>query len=671
MGCRVRTALDVCGWDRPLLGGRVWRHGTAWIDLATGAPVQVRAWAIGAEDARCWVRRESGALDAWVIRRGGVWVGVRVDVLAEGAAPWLEACVDLDEAAVAEWTGMEPPVMGRVTAPGDDPAGVPWRVLARRLRETGLTPVAAGMLSHAAPEWGPLCVRCDGAGDDALRRLRILAAEHGIVRAVISGPDTPSLAVPAGRGRAPVPDWEERRMREADLLDVFERLDRASDEQSALEALCALLRERLAAAAAGAATGDGRVVARVGSGDVPPSDWLATVSPVYGSAELALAATRVMAVAVVAGTDHVGVLWATWAAGGAPQGDALQALGVCARLAGSRLAACRHVPAAPAVGASRLRGDSPAMRDVRDQLTLAARSPFPVLLLGESGCGKELAARTVHESSPRCRRRFVAVNCAALPDDLLEAELFGHVRGAFSGATADRAGMFEEADQGTLFLDEIGELTSRAQAKLLRALQEGEVRRVGENTYRHVDVRLIAATNVALEEAVASGRFRADLFYRIAVVCMRLPPLRERPEDIPALAQHFWAECTRRVGSRAQLSASTMRALSAYDWPGNVRQLQNVLASLAVRAPRRGVVTLGGGVLARTPPPEGCHRPPGGEALDSARRQFEMAYVRDALVRAGGRRSEAARELGVSRQGLSKLVRRLGLESSEHGSRVR
>jgi transcriptional regulator with PAS, ATPase and Fis domain len=248
------------------------------------------------------------------------------------------------------------------------------------------------------------------------------------------------------------------------------------------------------------------------------------------------------------------------------------------------------------------------------------------------------------------------VNCAALPDDLLEAELFGHVRGAYTGAVADRAGVFEEAHGGTLFLDEVGELSVRAQAKLLRVIQEGELRRVGENASRRVDVRVVSATNRCLQRETEAGRFRLDLLYRLDVVHITVPPLRERREDVALLAEHFWRDATARVGSRATLSAQTIAALSRYEWPGNVRELQNVLAALAVRVPKRGLVP------ATALPP--CFGESGsGEnwLLDEARRTFELRFVRAALVRTGGHRGRAAAELGVTRQGLTKLMTRLGI----------
>jgi len=248
------------------------------------------------------------------------------------------------------------------------------------------------------------------------------------------------------------------------------------------------------------------------------------------------------------------------------------------------------------------------------------------------------------------------LNCAALPDDLVEAELFGHVRGAFTGAIADRAGVFEEANGGTLFLDEVGELTPRAQAKVLRVIQDGELRRVGENVSRRVEVRIVSATNRALRQEVDAGRFRLDLLYRLDIVHITVPPLRERREDITVLAEHFWRDATQRLGSRATLAAATVAALARYDWPGNVRELQNVLAALAVRVPKRGLVP------PSALPPVFGERPAGETwSLDEARRTFELSFVRAALVRTGGHRARAAAELGVTRQGLTKLMARLGI----------
>jgi len=304
-------------------------------------------------------------------------------------------------------------------------------------------------------------------------------------------------------------------------------------------------------------------------------------------------------------------------------------------------------------------GTSPQIESVRQTIDRTASAPFPVLIHGESGSGKELVARALHRRGPRSTRPFVSINCAALPDDLIETELFGHSRGAFTGALADRTGVFEEAHTGTLFLDEVGELASRGQAKLLRAIQDGEIRRVGENTVRRIDVRIVAATNRDLTQEAAAGRFRMDLLYRLDVIRVVLPPLRDRREDIAALTARFWRDATERVGSRATLATSAIAALTRYDWPGNVRELQNVLAALAVRSPRRGVVS-----ASALPVGFGASDSPELLRLDAARRTFDEHFVRAALVRAGGQRTRAAAELGVTRQGLTKLMARLGIIES-------
>ena len=305
-----------------------------------------------------------------------------------------------------------------------------------------------------------------------------------------------------------------------------------------------------------------------------------------------------------------------------------------------------------------LLGRGAAADRVREAIRRAAFAPYPVLIEGESGSGKELVARAIHARGPRRARRFCAVNCAALTDDLFEAELFGHAKGAFTGAVSERPGLFEEADQGTLFLDEAGELTPRAQAKLLRTLQEGEVRRVGENMPRKVDARVVAATNRSLEEDVRTGRFRADLRFRLDVIRIPIPPLRERAEEVPWLVERLWSEAAARVGTRATLDDEVIAALVRYDWPGNVRELQNVVASLAVHGPRRGRVPAS--LLPAQIAGAARHRPVG---FDEARLEFERRFIRAALARARGRKSTAAAQLGVSRQGLAKILKRLGIES--------
>jgi DNA-binding NtrC family response regulator len=360
--------------------------------------------------------------------------------------------------------------------------------------------------------------------------------------------------------------------------------------------------------------------------------------------------------------DTAGALVGRWTVGSSQDpGRSALILSTAAAAAGPAVAALLARRLAPRVArVDEMLGHSRAMQDVRRSVERAAAAPFAVLIEGESGSGKELVARALHRLSPRRDRPFCTLNCAALPDDLVEAELFGHARGAFTGAIAERSGVFEDAHTGTLFLDEIGELSPRAQAKILRTIQEGELRRVGENVARRVDVRIVSATNRDLRKEVAAGRFRLDLLYRLDVLRLTLPPLRERREDIAVLVEQYWRDAAERIGSRAVLSTATLAALAQYDWPGNVREVQNVMASLAVRSPRRGVV----GPTA-LPPVFGCARPSSTWRLEEARRTFDEGFVRAALVRSGGHRARAAEELGVTRQGLTKLMSRLGI-ADEH-----
>ena len=350
-------------------------------------------------------------------------------------------------------------------------------------------------------------------------------------------------------------------------------------------------------------------------------------------------------------------LAARWPLDRAPAPDALDVLALAAAVAAPRLEALMaraEEQSAASVSIPELVGVSAAMDDVRRAIERAARAPFSVVLEGESGVGKELAARAIHSLSARRDRRFCDVNCAALPDELLESELFGHAKGAFTGAIAEKPGLFEEADGGTLFLDEVADLSPRGQAKLLRVLQQHEVRRVGETFVRKVDVRLVAAANRDMRAEVAAGRFRADLLFRLDVIHLRIPPLRERPEDIPLLAQHCWRTAAERVGSRATLTHGVLAALAGHPWPGNVRELQNVVAALAVAAPSHGCVRRSLLPAAFT---KAAHVHAG--SLADARAEFERRFVRMALSRAGGSRARAAADLGLSRQGLLKTMARL------------
>jgi len=296
-------------------------------------------------------------------------------------------------------------------------------------------------------------------------------------------------------------------------------------------------------------------------------------------------------------------------------------------------------------------GGSAAVQEVLRQIRKVAPTPATVLLTGESGTGKELAARAIHEISPRSAMAFVAVNCGAIPAELIESELFGHVRGAFTDASRDKQGLAAEADGGTLFLDEIGELPIALQVKLLRFLEDGEVRRVGDTRAERVDVRVVAATARDLQRAVKEGGFREDLFYRLHVVGIRLPALRERPEDIPALVEHFLAKY-RRLRPEAPLRGITPEALEAmlaFRWPGNVRELEHAVERAVVLAdgPDIGLGDLPDELRSAPPRP---HPPiPGGDlSVKRAIRSMEEQLIRQALERTGGNRTRAAELLGVT-----------------------
>ncbi|PWC60471.1 transcriptional regulator [Azospirillum sp. TSH7] len=334
-------------------------------------------------------------------------------------------------------------------------------------------------------------------------------------------------------------------------------------------------------------------------------------------------------------------------------------------------------------------GSSPAMAALLTEVDTVAASDLVVLVLGETGVGKELVARRLHAHSPRAAGPLVHVNCAALPDALVESELFGHVRGAFSGAVADRRGKFELADGGTLFLDEVGELPLAVQAKMLRALQNGEIQRVGSDRHITVDVRVIAATNRDLAAEVREGRFRADVYHRLSVYPLRVPPLRDRGTDILRLAGLFLERNRARLGLRnLRLSAAAERRMLAYPWPGNVRELEHAIGRGAIRArvarpPDGGVLTLtpvdlgledlgladpgqeeGSAVTAAMPaqrsrlpePPDLPELP-----LRDAVEDLERRMIREHLARHDGNWAQTARSLGLDRSNLFRLARRLGL----------
>jgi len=310
-------------------------------------------------------------------------------------------------------------------------------------------------------------------------------------------------------------------------------------------------------------------------------------------------------------------------------------------------------------------GTSPAMQRVYDLMSQVATTKTNVLISGESGTGKELVARGIHDQSDRSGGAFVAVNCGAIPENLLESELFGHVKGAFTGAVSDKQGLFHVADGGTLFLDEIGELPHSLQVKLLRVIQEKTVRPVGGNKDASVDVRIIAATNRDLHAEAMEGRFREDLYYRLNVIQIPLPPLRARREDIPLLLQHFVAKYARELDKEVDgIDEAAMTKILAHDFPGNVRELENTMErSVALtRGPTIGVEVLPGSVLEPTARASDRRLPAGGADLDALLAEYERGLISEALERSGGVKKRAAALLGVSFRSFRYRLDKLGLE---------
>jgi two-component system response regulator HydG len=342
--------------------------------------------------------------------------------------------------------------------------------------------------------------------------------------------------------------------------------------------------------------------------------------------------------------------------------SALDGVTAALRAAERRLRARREELSRFAPGAEERKGlvvSSEAMRRALDLAQRVAKVESTALITGESGVGKERIARLIHDESPRASRPFVGVNCAAVAETLLESELFGHARGAFTGADRERPGLFEAANGGTLFLDEVGEISAGMQVKLLRALQEREIRRVGENRSRPVDVRVVAATNRNLADEVAGGRFRKDLYYRLRVIELRIPPLRDRPDDILPLARVFLAETTRRMGRK--LTGFTPRAadqLLRYEWPGNVREVQNAIERAVALATgsRVDVEDLPEELRAAMPRP----RPTG---RTRPLEEVEREYILAAVEAAGGNRTHAAADLGIGLATLKRKLQRYGAES--------
>jgi len=305
-----------------------------------------------------------------------------------------------------------------------------------------------------------------------------------------------------------------------------------------------------------------------------------------------------------------------------------------------------------------LMGVSTAIRKILDEIAQVAPCKLPVMILGETGTGKELVARAVHSQSPRAAEPFVAVNCGALPETLLEEEFFGHHKGAFTGALRDRKGLIEEAHRGTLFLDEIAEMSPMLQVKLLRVLETGELRPIGSNANVSVDVRIVSATHRDLEEATEDGSFRQDLFYRLNAVTLYLPPLRRRRVDVPFLAQHFAEEYGREHSKQIMLGDDFLEGLSQRDFPGNVRELRNAVErALALAAP--------GETLTHEDLPADPHGRPTLMAMGTLREridQVEIQAIREALERFDGNKTRIAESLGVSRMGLRKKMKRLAIE---------
>ena len=341
--------------------------------------------------------------------------------------------------------------------------------------------------------------------------------------------------------------------------------------------------------------------------------------------------------------------------------------------------------AEPLAEAPEILGQAPAMQEVFRAIGRLSQSSATVLLTGESGSGKELVARALHRHSARASRPFVAINTAAMPKDLLESELFGHERGAFTGAQAQRRGRFEQAEGGTLFLDEIGDMPAELQTRLLRVLSESSFYRVGGHQPIRTNVRVIAATHQNLESRVREGTFREDLYHRLNVIRIRLPSLRERREDVPLLARHFLASSALQLGVEAKrLADATVEHLARMDFPGNVRQLENLCHWLTVMAPGQVVEVGDLPVEFRDPAAAGAtsdwvgaleqeaeRRLARGETgiLDALSRQFERSLIQRALARSGGRRIEAANLLGMGRNTITRKIQELGIEGDADGEK--
>ena len=308
-------------------------------------------------------------------------------------------------------------------------------------------------------------------------------------------------------------------------------------------------------------------------------------------------------------------------------------------------------------------GESPAIRELLDVIDRVAPTGARVLIAGPNGSGKELVARAIHRRSPRADAPFVEVNCAAIPSELIESELFGHMKGSFTGAFADRPGKFEQADGGTLFLDEVGDMSAAAQAKVLRALEEGMVTRIGATKSISVNVRVIAATNKSLQEEIAAGNFREDLYYRLNVVPIEVPPLRSRRGDIPLLVQKFVADLTRDSGVKPKpVDADALDALVRRDWPGNVRELRNAVERLLILSTGETVQTTDVERLSGLPSDGALSELVNCETFEEFKQQAERAFLEAKLNESGWNVSETARKVNMPRSNLYKKIEKYGLQ---------
>jgi two-component system nitrogen regulation response regulator NtrX len=310
-------------------------------------------------------------------------------------------------------------------------------------------------------------------------------------------------------------------------------------------------------------------------------------------------------------------------------------------------------------------GDSVPMQALRQQIDFAAPSNGRILIYGENGTGKELVAHLLHQRSQRCERPFIAMNCAAIPEELIESELFGHVKGAFTGASEDKEGKFAQADGGTLFLDEVGDMSPKTQAKVLRVLEDQRFTPVGGNASAKVDVRVIASTNKNLEKEIELGNFREDLYYRLNVIPFQLPPLRERKEDIGLLTRYFLDDFASRYGKKpSTLTRRAQEVLENYGWPGNVRELRNVMERLVIMTPRARLDTfdLPESILRKTV--LGAAERDGAASLQEAREKFERTFIVQKMMENKGNVTRVAQLLQIERSNLYRKMRQLGIPYS-------